>query len=158
MDAKALFLLFFSFFFFAFTDRPDTPPISNTETTVPGCNVTIKWNKPASNGCPILFYTVHYKKESRSEHMEWIIENVTDPNVNHLTLILNCTTTYLFEVKAWNKEGGSDSPLKAWPITTGGGETDVQKDPGDTSSAGTFLLFLPCYFWILFRTKLFFAE
>ncbi|KAL9972475.1 hypothetical protein ACROYT_G018783 [Oculina patagonica] len=120
------------------TDRPDTPTISNTETIVPGCNVTINWNKPPSNGCPILFYTVHYKqKGSRSEDMEWNIRNVTDPNANHQNLVLNCTTTYLFEVKAWNEEGGSHSPSKAWPITTGGGQIHAQRDAGDTTTAGS---------------------
>lgn len=128
-------------------ERPDAPSINNTEITVPGCNVTIKWNKPSSNGCPILFYTVHYKqKNSRSEDMEWSITNVTDPNVNHQTLVLNCTTTYVFKVKAWNEEGGSHSPLKPWPITTRGGQTHEQRNDGDTLSTGmssfepTFLL------------------
>ncbi len=57
--------------------------------------------------------------------------NVTDPNVNHQKLTLNCTTTYLFQVKAWNEEGGSHSPSKAWPITTGGGKTHALRDAGD---------------------------
>ena len=125
----------FKFFFFPFTDRPDTPTISNTETTVPGCNATIKWNKPASNGCPILFYTVHYKQKiSGSKDTKWSIENVTDPNVNRHNVLLNCTATYLFEVKAWNREGGSHSPSKSWPITTGGSKTNGQRDSGDTSA------------------------
>ena len=67
--------------------------------------------------------------------MEWSITNVTDPNVNHQKLVLKCTTTYLFKVKAWNEEGGSDSPSKAWPITTGESEPHAQTDK-DASSAG----------------------
>ena len=74
--------------------------------------------------------------------MEWSIINVTDPDVNHQALVLNCTTTYVFEVKAWNEEGGSLSPLKAWPITTGGGQTLTQRDLGDTSHSGIVLLSL----------------
>ncbi|KAL9972466.1 hypothetical protein ACROYT_G018772 [Oculina patagonica] len=123
------------------TDRPGTPTIRNTETTVPGCNVTIKWDQPPSNGCPILFYTVHYKqKRTGSEDMEWSIANVTDPNVNHQKLALNCTTTYLFQVKAWNVEGGSQSPSKAWPITTGGSKANAQNDAEDTSSEGSSVI------------------
>jgi len=120
-------------------DRPDTPTITNTETEVLGCNVTIKWNKPSSNGCPILFYTVHYKQKTpQYGDMGWSITNVTDPNVNHQALVLNCTTTYVFEVKAWNEKGGSHSPLKAWPITTGGGRASAQGDLGDTADSGIF--------------------
>ncbi|XP_078371879.1 receptor-type tyrosine-protein phosphatase F-like isoform X3 [Oculina patagonica] len=120
------------------TDRPDTPAISNTETTVPGCNVTITWDKPPSNGCPILFYTVQYKQKGPgSEDIEWRITNVTDSNVSHQKLALNCTTTYLFEVKAWNEEGGSHSPSKAWPITTGGGQPQAQRVSGDAPNTGS---------------------
>ena len=60
--------------------------------------------------------------------MKWSITNVTDPNNNLLMLALNCTTTYLFVVKAWNEEGGSHSPLKAWPITTGNGQIRTRAD------------------------------
>ena len=124
----------------AFTDPPGTPTISNTETAVRGCNVTIKWNKPSSNGCPILFYTVHYrKKASRSGDTGWSVINVTDPDITHQRIDLNCTTTYMFEVRAWNEEGGSQVPSKAWPITTGGART-AERDTGDKSEIGIVLL------------------
>ena len=45
---------------------------------------------------------------------------MTDPNLNQQELILNCSTTYEFEVKAWNALGSSGSTSKAWPIRTGG--------------------------------------
>lgn len=74
--------------------------------------------------------------------MEWTIVNVTDPGVNHQALVLNCTTAYVFEVIAWNEQGGSPSPLKAWPIKTGRGQTLAQRDLGDTSDSGIVLLSL----------------
>ena len=135
--------------FVRIADHPDTPTITNTETAVPGCNVTIKWNEPSSNGCPILFYTVHYRQKApRYEDLQWSVINVTDPVVNHQALTLNCTTTYVFEVKAWNEKGGSHSPLKAWPITTGGGQTVVQRDLRDTSDLGIFNKYSASARWI----------
>lgn len=72
--------------------------------------------------------------------MQWSIINVTNPAVNHQALALNCTTTYVFEVKAWNEKGGSHSSLKAWPITTGGGHTVAQREFGDTSDGGIIII------------------
>ena len=135
--------------FLRIADRPDTPTITNTETTVTGCNVTIKWNKPSSNGCPILFFTVHYKQKAPPYgDLDWSIVNVTDPGVNHQALVLNCSTTYEFEVKAWNEIGCSHSPLKAWPIRTGGGQTVAQRDLRYTSDSGIFNSYSTSATWI----------
>ena len=79
--------------------------------------------------------------------MEWSIINVTDPDVNHQVLNLNCITTYVFEVKAWNEKGGSHSPLKAWPITTGG-EIVAQRDLSGTSNLGIFNNYSTSSRWI----------
>lgn len=117
------------------TDRPEAPTIANTETEVPWCNITLKWTAPPSNGCPIRFYTVHYrlKKVQRVEG-EWTTINVTNPNLNQQELILNCTTTYEFEVRAWNALGSSGSPSKAWPIRTGGIQQQMDYTVNRTSS------------------------
>lgn len=127
--------------FTCLTDRPDVPTISNTQTTVPRCNVTLKWTRPASNDCPILFYTVHYRqKESRQVTDDWITTNVTDPNANQQALVLKCTTAYEFEVMAWNVLGSSGSPSKAWPITTGGGQKQGDYSEGTAFSGNELKL------------------
>ena len=117
------------------TDRPGAPTITNTETEVPWCNITLKWTAAASNDCPVRFYTVHYrlKKVQRVEG-QWTTINVTHPNLNQQELILNCSTTYEFEVKAWNALGSSGSPSKAWPIRTGGIQQQMDYPVNRTSS------------------------
>ena len=122
------------------TDRPEVPAINSIETAVSRCNITLKWTKPPSNGCPILFYTVHYRQRG-PRHDEWNTINVTDPKVEQQELPLNCTTSYDFEVKAWNALGSSGSPPKAWAITTGGGHQ--QRDAGETLRLGINLITSP---------------
>lgn len=68
--------------------------------------------------------------------VEWSTINVTDPNANQQELILNCTTSYKFMVKAWNALGGSVSPSKAWPIKTGGDQGEKHHSQ-DTPFPGT---------------------
>lgn len=133
------------------TDRPGAPTISNTERTVPGCNVNLKWTKPQSNGCPILFYTVHYiQKGTRQDTNEWRIINVTDPKLDQQEIPLNCTTSYEFKVKAWNVLGSSGFPPEAWTITTG--EAQRQRDPGSAAPSGIgHWRYNYCFFEILFR-------
>ncbi|XP_073254411.1 uncharacterized protein [Porites lutea] len=114
------------------SDRPEIPEIINTETSTPGCNVTLKWAKPPSGGCPILFYTVHYSKvEPEGRFRKWTTINMTIPEVNQLELSLNCTTSYEFKVKAWNALGSSETDPNAWPIETGG-----KPEAGSSSSSG----------------------
>ncbi|CAH3112865.1 unnamed protein product, partial [Porites lobata] len=114
------------------SDRPEIPEIINTETSTPGCNVTLKWAKPPSSGCPILFYTVHYSKvESEGLFRKWTTINTTDAEVNQLELSLDCTTSYEFKVKAWNALGSSETDPNAWPIRTGG-----NPEPWSSPSSG----------------------
>ena len=129
------------------TDRPGKPTITNTETEVPWCNITLKWTAPRSNDCPIRFYTVHYrlKKVQRVEG-QWTTINVTDPNLNQQELILNCSTAYEFEVKAWNALGSSGSPSKAWPIRTGGIQQQMDYAVNRTSSGlASFKVVFKCF-------------
>ena len=109
------------------------PTIINSETAVPGCNVTLKWTTPISNGCPISFYTVQYRQTKSGRVTEgWTTINVTGKKVNQQQLNLNCTTSYEFMVKAWNALGSSHLPPKAWPITTGGGRQTTSHSQGES--------------------------
>lgn len=93
-----------------------------------GCNVTIKWTTPPSNGCPILFYTIKYiPKLTLHSNEPWTIVNVTDPTANKQKLMLNCSTTYEFRVKAWNNLGGGSFSTKQ-TVTTGGRTTQTADD------------------------------
>ncbi|KAJ7350188.1 Fibronectin type III domain containing 3A [Desmophyllum pertusum] len=72
-----------------------------------GCNITLTWTKPPSDDCPIRFYTVSYRqKEKRMGARSGVLINITDPTANQRVLMLNCTSTYEFRVKAWNELGG----------------------------------------------------
>ena len=48
--------------------------------------------------------------------------NVTDPDTNQRELMLRCSTTYEFEVVAWN-EVGMSPPSTVRSATTGGDTT-----------------------------------
>jgi len=88
-----------------------------------GCKVAVEWTKPQSIGCPILSYTIRYKRQKAKN---WTSINVTDPNSNHWMLVLQCATTYEFEVVASN-EVGTSLPSKVRSVTTGGDTT--KEDP-----------------------------
>ena len=93
---------------FNFTDRPGTPVI--VERKVSGCNVTLKWTSPISKDCPTLFQTISYRRiGSPPDAIEWTVINITDVTVDQVTIMLNCTMTYEFQVRAWNELGGSDN-------------------------------------------------
>ena len=93
---------------FWFADKPGKPQIKDIKEQ--GCNVTVEWSKPPSNGCPILFYTIRYKQQKQlPDDKEWTEMNVTDPRTDQQELILNCATTYEFEVLAVNEIGRSDA-------------------------------------------------
>ena len=87
------------------SDHPSRPEI--IERKVSGCNLTLKWTTPQWNECPILFYTIrHRQKEATHGAKNWAVVNITDPTANQRELRLNCSTTYEFQVKAWNELGG----------------------------------------------------
>ncbi|KAJ7385105.1 hypothetical protein OS493_017473 [Desmophyllum pertusum] len=88
-------------------DYPGKPVI--TERKVSGCNITLTWTKPPSDDCPIRFYTVSYRqKEKENGGKEWTVINITDPTAHQREFVLNCTSTYEFQVKAWNELGDGD--------------------------------------------------
>jgi hypothetical protein len=99
----------------------------------------LKWIPPQPNDCPILFYTVSYrKKETTGDAKEWTAMNITDPTVNQHELMLNCSTTYEFQVTAWNELGDLLSSVQS--TTTGGFAR--KDDTADLSTSGTDLLFI----------------
>ena len=105
----------------------------------------MKWAKPPSSGCPILFYTVHYSKvESEGLFRKWTTINTTNAEVNLLELSLNCTTSYEFKVKAWNALGSSETYPNAWPIRTGGSQQRKDSEAGSSPSSG-----IDCQFYEL---------
>lgn len=87
-------------------DRPGSLEI--VERKVSGCNVTLEWTSPKSTGCPILFYTISYRKKGLDDDNTWTYVNVTDEGIKQTELILNCSTTYEFQARAWNGLGGGD--------------------------------------------------
>ena len=91
-------------YFTKFVDRPGSPEI--VERKVSGCNVTLEWISPKSTGCPILFYTISYRK--KGDDNTWTYVNVTDKGTKQTELILNCSTTYEFQARAWNELGGGE--------------------------------------------------
>ena len=98
-------------YFTKFVDRPGSPEI--VERKVSGCNVTLEWTSPKSTGCPILFYTISYRKKGLDDDNTWTYVNV-DEGIKQTELILNCSTTYEFQARAWNELGGGDlSPLRS---------------------------------------------
>ena len=100
-------ILVSDFFLPIFADHPGRPEI--VEREVSGCNVTLKWTSPLSNNCPILFYTVRYRQKGTTRGgNNWTVINVTDATANEKELMLNCTTTYEFQARAWNELGGGD--------------------------------------------------
>jgi len=104
-----------------------------------GCNVILNWSLPQSNDCPILFYTVSYrKKETTGDAKEWTAINITDPKVNQQELMLSCTTTYAFRVTAWNKLGGLPSSVQL--TATDGFASKVNIE--DLSTSSNDLLFV----------------
>ena len=98
------FILFL--YFTKFVDRPGSPEI--VERKVSGCNVTLEWTSPKSTGCPILFYTLSYRKKGLDDDNTWTYVNVTDEGAKQTELILNCSTTYEFQARAWNGLGGGN--------------------------------------------------
>ena len=97
------------------TDIPGSPNINNV--TQQGCGVVIEWSTPLSNGCPILFYKIAYKKASpgAQESNEVTVANT---GANRKKLSLECKTPYNFQVSAVNKVG-SGRPSPVWKATTG---------------------------------------
>ena len=125
IDSYALFS-----FYYIIIDLPGKPEVV---VEVSGCNVTVKWTTPPWKSCPILFYTIEFTGEQTlQDNKKWATINVTDPTVKKQELMLNCTTTYVFRVKAWNDLGGGSLSTKQ-SATTGGRST--QADDGGEGDA-----------------------
>ena len=128
MSIKKSIIQVFRSFLLKFSDQPGTPEI--IERKVSGCNVTLKWTTPMSKNCPILFYTISYRKKGAPpDAIEWTMINITDVTVNQVTIKLNCTTTYEFQSRAWNLLGGSANSTRQAATTE-----DVQSDFDQTTA------------------------
>ncbi|CAH3046336.1 unnamed protein product [Pocillopora meandrina] len=110
--------------FIQLIDRPGSPEIFDRK--VSGCNITLGWTSPKSTGCPILFYTISYRKKGLNDDDTWVNVNVnvTDEGVKQTELILNCFTTYEFQARAWNELGGGE--LSSLQSATTDGLTSLQ--------------------------------
>lgn len=128
MSIKKSIIQVFRSFLLKFSDQPGTPEI--IERKVSGCNVTLKWTTLKSKNCPILFYTISYRKKGAPpDAIEWTMINITDVTVNQVTIKLNCTTTYEFQSRAWNLLGGSANSTRQAATTE-----DVQSDFDQTTA------------------------
>ena len=128
MSIKKSIIQVFRSFLLKFSDQPGTPVI--IERKVSGCNVTLKWTTPTSKKCPILFYTISYRKKGAPpDAIEWTMINITDVTVDQVTIKLNCTTTYEFQSRAWNLLGGSANSTRHEATTE-----DVQSDFDQTTA------------------------
>ena len=100
-----------------------------------GCNVTLKWTAPLPNGCPIIVYTVSYRqKETTNGAKNWTVINITDSTANQQELRLNCSTTYEFQVKAWNELGSGVLSIMQSATTESASKQD---DIKGSSASGT---------------------
>ena len=108
--------------FIKLIDRPGSP--EKFDRKVSGCNITLEWTSPKSTGCPILFYTISYRKKGLNDDDTWINVNVTDEGAKQTELILNCSTTYEFQARAWNELGGGE--LSSLQSATTDGLTSLQ--------------------------------
>lgn len=128
MSIKKSIIQVFRSFLLKFSDQPSTPEI--IERKVSGCNVTLKWTTLKSKNCPILFYTISFRKKcAPPDAIEWAMINITDVTVNQVTIKLNCTTTYEFQSRAWNLLGGSANSTRHEATTE-----DVQSDFDQTTA------------------------
>lgn len=109
-------------------DIPGHPFIKNV--TQDECDAVIKWSMPKkilSNGCPILFYKITYRKSSFGDQESKEV-TVANTGVNQKKLSLECNTAYNFQVSAVNKVG-SGHPSQLWKATIGEDSTQKTTPP-----------------------------
>ena len=66
--------------------------------------------------------------------------NITDPTANQQELMLNCTSTYEFKVKAWN-ELGAGVPSTVQSVTTDGVPTQDDTEALTVAGIDRLLIF-----------------
>ena len=96
------------------------PDIFNSTKTVPGGTVVIAWETPFEGACPVITYTVYYRKVAKNS--KW--QSVTvKGKTNRYTLQLKCREEY--EVAVTSLSGYKESAFnesKIWKFKTQGGQ------------------------------------
>ena len=121
------------------------PDIVNSTKAVPGGTVVVAWDPPFEGACPVIMYTVYYRKVAKNS--KW--QSVTvKGKTNSYTLQLKCREEY--EVAVTSMSGYKESAFnesKIWNFKTQGG--DVAYDKSCTDTYRTW----PGHFWFKFSGR-----
>ena len=99
------------------------PAIVNTAEIVPGSTVVVVWEPPFEENCPVVNYTVNYRKVmSPVKKSKWVAITV-NANATSCTLQLNCKNEYDIAVTSMGENWQSAlNDSKIWNFKTGGGK------------------------------------
>ena len=106
--------MFSSFYcYVVFIGVPNTPVFvvisSETENV---CDVFVRWpREPSSSDCPVLFYTISYRRHGENE---WTRLNITGKNTGSHRILTECFTEYEFQLVATNEVGSSPFTTKKY--------------------------------------------
>ena len=96
------------------------PDIINSTKAIPGGSVLVAWDPPFKGACPVITYTIYYRKVVKNS--KW--QSVTvKGKTNSYTLQLKCREEY--EVAVTSLRGYKESPFnesKIWNFKTQGGD------------------------------------
>ena len=96
------------------------PDIVNSTKTVPGGTVVVAWETPFEGACPVITYTVYYRKVAKNSKWQSVtVKGKTDS----YTLQLKCKEEY--EVAVTSLSGYKESAFnesKIWKFKTQGGQ------------------------------------
>jgi len=98
----------------------DIPEAVNFVSEPDGCYAKLSWKTPSSNSCPIIGYTVHYRKSVSTtiDQKMWQTKSLEQPDITNHRLQLNCGMTYDVTVLAWNERGSSYANMKLVSVRT----------------------------------------
>ena len=106
------------------------PEIVNSTKAVPGGTVVVAWKTPLEGACPVITYTVYYRKAAKKS--KW--QSVTAKGkTDSYTLQLKCKEEY--EVAVTSLSGFMESTFnesKIWNFKTQGGDVAYNKLCSDT--------------------------
>ena len=96
------------------------PDIVNTTKTVPGGTVVVAWETPFVGACPVITYTVYYRKVAKNS--KWQSVTVKGKTKSY-TLQLKCREEYRVAVTSLSgyKESAFNES-KIWKFKTEGGQ------------------------------------
>lgn len=106
------------------------PGIVNSTKAVPGGTVVVAWEPPLEGACPVITYTVYYRKVAKKS--KW--QSVTvKGKTNSYTLQLKCREEY--EVAVTSRSGFKESAFnesRIWNFKTQGGDMACNMSCSDT--------------------------